>query len=70
MRSNYVDTKAALIEMLREIPDRDTKTIVTGGRTFTVNELIDEVSQDTEIGRSHVAMYGRELREDEEHEPD
>lgn len=69
MRLNYVDTKAALIEMLRKIPDRDTKTIATGGRTLTVNELIGEVEQDTEIGRRHVAMYGRELREGEDHEP-
>ena len=63
MRLNYVDTKEALLEMLREIPDRDTKTLAIGGHTFSVNEMIEEVLQDTEIGRSHVAMYGRELRE-------
>lgn len=50
------DLKQMLVDWLESRKDRDQKEICYGGKEYSINELIEEIEQGTEVGKDHIRM--------------
>lgn len=57
-----ITAREMLLKEFDKIDDKDVKTLPIHGKTFTVNEMIQEVKRQTYTGRNYVRMYLDDLR--------
>lgn len=53
----YEESKQALLDDLRSMPDNGKIRIFWGVDAFTLKELIKEIEDETEVGIEHIEMH-------------
>jgi hypothetical protein len=53
--------KQRCLSYLKGLPDRDTKCVHIRGWPMSVNDMMDEVIKDTDIGQEIVELFERML---------